>query len=90
MEAKYPLTETNVVNKALESVIKNVNNLKSTENDMFYIFSKNSFGFEYRDSGNYNDLIMRFINFLMECIDQGIETTGAPLVNSTAYDEFYR
>jgi len=45
MEAKYPLAETNVVNKALESVLKNVNNLKSIENDMFYIFSKNSFGF---------------------------------------------
>jgi hypothetical protein len=67
--AKYPMTETQVVNNALESEIKEIDNIEALENDIFY-YSQDSYGFELRDSGNYNDLIMKLLNDLIKRLDE--------------------
>lgn len=86
---KFPMTETMVVNKALESEIKEIDNIEALENDLFY-YSDDSFGFEYRESGNYNDLIMKLVNQLMKRID---DKENKPVVGNnkipTFYEQFY-
>lgn len=44
---KYPMTEINIVNKALEASVKETDNIEALENDIFF-YSEDSFGFEYR------------------------------------------
>lgn len=66
--SKYPMTETQTINKTLESVVKEIDNIEALENDIFS-YSEDSYGFEYRESGSYNDLIMKLLNDLMSKID---------------------
>jgi len=68
MLTKYPMTETVVINKKIESVIKEIDNMEALENDAFH-YSENSFDFEYRENGNYNDLIMKLMNHMMCKVD---------------------
>ena len=56
---KYPLTYSTEVNKKLEELVYEVDNIEALSNN--YLISSKVV-FEYRDDGNYNDLIMRFIN----------------------------
>jgi hypothetical protein len=64
---KYPLTDSTEINKKLEEAVHEVDNSEAISNNYF---ARSSIVFEYRDSGNYNDLIMRMINDLMQTIDQ--------------------
>jgi hypothetical protein len=41
--------------------------------------------FTYRESANYNDLIMQFINWSMKSIDDRANDTG----HKTVYEEYY-
>ena len=59
MEKKYPLTEGQGVNKRLEGVVQEINNLGTLSNNYL---GHSGVEFERRDSGNYNDLIMRVLN----------------------------
>ena len=63
---KYPLTHSNEVNKKLEELVYEVDNIEALSNN--YLISSKVV-FEYRDDGNYNDLIMRFINEVKDRID---------------------
>jgi len=66
MEKKYPLTEETDVNKALEKVVEEMNNLDQLSNDFFF---NSGMMFTYRDSGNYNDIIMKVINKILGQVD---------------------
>lgn len=79
------MTETQIINKALGSIVKEVDNIEALENDAFF-YSKDSYGFEYRESGNYNDLIMRLMNDLMAKIDQK-DSDGKS--TQTIFNQFY-
>ena len=63
---KYPLTYSTEVNKKLEELVYEVDNIEALSNN--YLISSKVV-FEYRDDGNYNDLIMRFINEVKDRID---------------------
>mgnify|MGYP006910362897 CR=1 FL=1 len=63
MKTIYPLTDNNEVNKKLQEMIHEVDNIEALPNN--YLASATNVVFEYRDDGNYNDLIMRLINELV-------------------------
>lgn len=62
MQKKYPLTESIEINKTVDSKIKKIDQRYAIENDFL---KKSGIVFTFRESGNYNDLIMRFLNFLI-------------------------
>jgi hypothetical protein len=66
MEKKYPLTEETDVNKALQKVVEEINNLDLLSNDFFY---NSGIMFTYQKSGNYNETIMKVINKVLEQVD---------------------
>ncbi len=59
LKAKYPLTVENDINKALSNVIEEIDNSEILANDYFF---DSDIHFEYRESGRYDDLIMKFLN----------------------------
>jgi len=63
---KYPLSETLNVNRALNRVVKEINNMEVISNDFFY---NSNIKLEYRENGNYNDIIMRALNELISLAD---------------------
>lgn len=67
MLKKYPVTAENVVNRALESSLEKINNFDSLAND-FLINA--GITFRYRESGNYNDIIMMTINKALSQLNQ--------------------
>jgi hypothetical protein len=70
LQNKYPLTQSNDVNKALAREVQETDHLDLLNNDFLYTFG---IMFEYREDGNYNDMIMKVLNKAMEQID-GIST----------------
>ena len=66
LQRKYPLTLSTDVNKALEKELHTTNNFDHLSNDFLYT---NGIIFTYRNSGNYNDMIMRVINKSLEIVD---------------------
>lgn len=64
--SKYPLSQSNEVSKKLQQAVREIDNLDAIRNDYFYT---SSIQFSYRENGNYNDLIMRVLNDLMQRID---------------------
>ena len=92
LQKKYPLTQSNDVNKALEKEVKESDNLDLLENDFLY---ENDIIFKYRDDGNYNDMIMKVLNKAMEQIDatslyfQSLQASNSPEnENPTNYNDF--
>ena len=69
LDAKYPLTESTEINKKLEEIVREVDNIESLDNNYF---THSDIVFEYREEGNYNDLIMRMINDLMSLVDRKV------------------
>ena len=69
LKARYPLTVENDVNKALQSVIEEIDNSEILANDYFF---SSDIHFEYRESGRYDDLIMRLINEVLTKIDMKV------------------
>lgn len=69
MQRKYPLTESNDVNKAIDEAVRPIDNREALSNDMLM---KSNIVFEWRESADYSDLIMRFLNWYMTEIDQEI------------------
>lgn len=66
MQAKYPLTESGDINMALEKVVKETDTIEGLANDYL---QNSAIIFEYRESGNYNELIMKFLNEIMTSIN---------------------
>lgn len=66
LQKKYPLTESQEINKNLENTVQEIDNLGSLSNNYFAI---SEIMVEYRDDGNYNDLIMKMINDISSKID---------------------
>ena len=81
LKRKYPMTESSDVNKALDDSVKPIDNTESLENDLL---QKSDVVFTFRESGNYNDLIMRLINWMMVSVDSKEQDS-----KKTVYEEFY-
>lgn len=77
---KYPMTESMDVNKALDEAVKPIDKTEAQENDLL---QKSSVVFTYREDGNYNDLIMTFLNWIMTEIDS--KPAGS---HKTVYEQF--
>ena len=58
-QRKYPLTEVKDVSKAIDDSVKPIDNREALDNDLL---KKCNVAFTYRENGNYNDLIMKFLN----------------------------
>jgi hypothetical protein len=67
LQKKYPLTQSNDVNKALEKEVQETNHLDILTNDFLY---STGIMFKYSPDGNYNDTIMRVINKAIEAAEQ--------------------
>lgn len=66
MQRKYPLTESSDVNKAIDQCVRPIDNRQALNND---ILQKTGIVFSWRKNGDYNDLIMRLLNWIMQEID---------------------
>jgi hypothetical protein len=64
---KYPLSESFNANRALNRVVKEINNMEVLSNDFFY---NSDIAIKYRESGNYNDVIMRVLNEIISLADR--------------------
>ena len=81
---KYPLSETLNVNRSLNRVVKEINNMEVTSNDFFY---NSNINLEYRENGNYNDIIMRVLNELISLADN--QSPNVPqCTNFNDFDEY--
>lgn len=78
---KYPLTASAEVNRKLQEAVREVDNIESLENNYF---ASSDVVFEYRQEGNYNDLIMLVLNDLMARVDE--KASG----ETTNFQEFER
>jgi hypothetical protein len=67
LQQKYPLTESTEINKALEDAVQEVDNMGLLAHNYF---AHSQLVFEYRESGNYNDLIMKMLNDVFSRLDQ--------------------
>ena len=81
MKKKYPMTETSDVNKTLDDHVSPIDNRESLDNDL--LLKCDEVNFSFRESGNYNDLIMRFLNWVMESMDEKEDNS-----RFTPYEEF--
>jgi glutaredoxin-related protein len=83
LQKKYPLTESQAVNRTLDSAVQEMDNLGALSNTYF---CNSSVGFEYRESGNYNDLVMRMLNDILSRLDQ--PSPFLPSRRSTNFTDF--
>ena len=70
---KYPLNNSQNANRALNKVIKEINNMEILSNDFFY---NSDIILKYRENGNYNDVIMRVINDIVSLADKPSATNN--------------
>lgn len=75
------MTESSDVNKALDESVKPIDKTEALQNDLL---QKSDVVFTYRQDGNYNDLIMQFLNWLTTEID-----SKDPGSSKTVYQEFF-
>ena len=59
MSKKYPLTDNPEVNKKFLGIVREIDNMESLDNN--YVANSETV-FEFREDGNYNDLIMKMYN----------------------------
>ena len=67
MQRKYPLTESHDVNKAIDQCVRPIDNRQALTSDML---QKSNILFTWRKNGDYSDLIMRFLNWVMTEVDR--------------------
>lgn len=63
---KYPMTLSQEVNRTVNSSIREVDNTDQLSNDYIY---NSPVAFKYRETGEYNDLIMKTINEVQKKIE---------------------
>jgi hypothetical protein len=63
---KYPMTLSQEINRNLNNSIREFDD---TDNVAHSFLHASSVVFKYRESGEYNDLIMRTINQAINCIE---------------------
>ena len=76
--AKYPITQSQEVNRNVNNSIREIDNTDQPLND--YLFNS-AINFKFRENGDYNDLIMRLINELLKKIEFKVG-------NKTIYQKF--
>lgn len=76
--AKYPITQSQEVNRNVNNSIREIDNTDQPLND--YLFNS-AISFKFRESGEYNDLIMRLINEILKKIEFKVG-------NRTVYQKF--
>ena len=62
---KYPMTLSQEINRNLNNSVREFDDTDNISNNYLY---KSNVVFKYRESGEYNDLIMRTINEAINCI----------------------
>lgn len=80
---KYPMSEELEVNLELTNKIVEVNSIGDNCNDLVF---KSGIKFEFREDGNYNQEIMRFINYFIELPNQVVDRNRE---NYTMYKQFF-
>lgn len=80
LAAKYPKTDSVTVNKKLEKAIRGVDLIDEME---FNYFTRSKVVFELKKSKNYNDLIMKVVNELINMLDEPNPS------HKSDYEEFY-
>jgi hypothetical protein len=75
---KYPMTLSQEINRSVNSSIREIDNTDQLSNDYIY---NSPVAFKYRETGEYNDLIMRIINEVLNKIDFKVG-------NKTIYEKF--
>ena len=73
MGERYPMTGAIEVNKQLEKAVKQTDNMEALCNDLLL---KSKIQFTLRESGNYNDLIMKMLNYLIESANKTVSYKG--------------
>lgn len=68
---KYPTTLNQDVNRNLNAVVREIDNTDQLMNDYLY---NSEIIFKFRDSGEYNDLIMRSINEVLRKIEKRVRS----------------
>jgi hypothetical protein len=68
---KYPTTLSQDVNRNLNAVVREIDNTDQLMNDYLY---NSEIVFKFRDSGEYNDLIMRSINEVLRKIEKRVRS----------------
>lgn len=66
MQKKYALPGSDEVDLVIDNMVKSLDKRDTLKNDLL---QKSDVVFTYREDGNYNDLIMMFLNWLMTEID---------------------
>ena len=83
-KTKYPISKDELVSHRFRDLEKQVNINNKSYCD--YI-ERSQIEFMYRQSGNYNDLIMRTINYILKIVDNPSEYIMSGRSNSN-YDDF--
>ena len=60
---QYPQTKIEAPNLALRSILPQIDNQGRSKYDLVW---KSGLSFTYRENGDYTDLIMRMVNFMIE------------------------
>jgi hypothetical protein len=76
--SKYPITQSQEVNRNVNNVVREIDNTDQPQND--YLFNS-GVCFKFRESGEYNDLIMRLLNEIIKKIEFKVGT-------KTVYQKF--
>jgi hypothetical protein len=83
LQKKYPLTDSQETNRELERIVQEIDNMGALDNN-YFTFSE--VVFEYRQGGNYNDLIMRMMNDVVSRID--VKSKSHQAKGMTNYQDF--
>ena len=84
---KYPLSDSVNTNRTLNRKVKEINNMEVLSNDFFF---NSDIVFEYRENGNYNDLIMRVLNEIISLADSPslLYSNNEGVSNFNEFDEY--
>lgn len=83
MGQRYPITGQAEISRQLEKAVKETDNLEALNNDLLL---KSGIKFELRESGNYNDLIMRMLNYVIETVNQSVNDDGETSTNFKIFE----
>ena len=84
MQRKYPLTKSHDVSKAINQSVRSIDNRETLTHD---ILQKTNILFTRRRSGDYSNLIIKWLNWLMTQIDQDYDQENE---DKSPYEEIYQ
>ena len=80
---KYPMNKVEDVSKALNQQIQSVDDREAIVYDLLLNCDDEKVDFTFREDGIYNDIIMRFINWLIKTVNKEQNTSKQSL-----FDQF--